>query len=254
VQGSVALSRSPPYWCAWHSCWPINLAFSLRRTDQSLTQAASPASRYRHPASRLASKTHNRRPRRRDDRRDSRGLSGGTPRASLWHWEGVVSARDVCRFRTMASQSCSAANHATPRALLRLPLRRRTPPSDGLAGCLDAATFQHSSDFRRSRSQSAVPSKRSSAAYRGPWLVAATLPQGAAYYARMRAGSDIMHLGTWRATAHMPTWVRPVHVVRAEVEYTTVTEPPRGHHDRVKFPRSVVQPSWPGTSLGQARP
>jgi hypothetical protein len=125
----------------------------LRRTDQSLTRAALPASRFRHPTSRLASKPHSRRPRRRDDHHDSRGLSVGIPRASLWHWEDVVSAREVCRFQTMACQSCSAANHATPRALLRLPLRRRTPPSDGLAGCLDAATSQHSRDFRRSRSR-----------------------------------------------------------------------------------------------------
>jgi hypothetical protein len=220
VQGSVALSRSPPCWCAWHSCWPIKPAFSLRRTDQSLTRTASPASRYRLPVSRPASKTHNRRPRRRDDRHDSRGPLGGSPRACPWHWEDVVFARDVCRFPAMACRSCSAATHATPPALPRLPLRRRIPPSDGLAGCLDAVTSQHSSDFRRSRSRSAVPSERSSAAYRGPWLVAATLPQGAAHYARTRTGSDIMHLGTWRATAHCLTWVRAVHVVRATVEYT----------------------------------
>ncbi len=33
-------------------------------------------------------------------------------------------------------------------------------------------------------------------------------------------GSDIGHLGTRRATARRLTWVRAMHVIRAEVEYT----------------------------------
>jgi hypothetical protein len=51
----------------------------------------------------------------------------------------------------------------------------------------------------------------------------------------MMAESGIAHFCTWRATAHLLTWVRTVHVVRVEAEYTTVTEPARGHHDRVKM-------------------
>ncbi len=159
VRELVAFSGSRSCWCASDACWPIKPASSLHRTHQSLTRAAS-ASRYRRPASRLTSEAHNRRPRRRDDRRDSRGLWGGSRRPCPWHWEGMVSAGDACRFPARARQSCTATSRATPRALPRLPLDRRTPPSDGLAGCRDTATSRHSSDFRRSCSRPAVPSDR----------------------------------------------------------------------------------------------
>ena len=162
-----------------------------------------------------ASRFRNRHPRGLDNRRDSHGPAGDSPTACPWRSEDVASARDACRFPAMACRWCNATNRATPRALPRLPLRRRTPPSDGPAGCRDAVIFPGNSG-----SEDIAPDQPSSQTDCQPgaeihWFGLATQLHDTAWCAPMYARCGVVHLGTRRAMARPQTWVRAVHDVRA---------------------------------------
>jgi hypothetical protein len=145
-------------WCASHARRPTKQVSSRQWTHRSLMAAVLPASGHRL-ASRWASRLHNRHPQQLGDRRDSRGPAVGSSMECRWHSAGVASARDACRFPAMACQSCSATIRATPRALPKLPFRRRTLPSVGPAARHDVAISPDSTDSQGRRCRPTVPSE-----------------------------------------------------------------------------------------------